>query len=313
MTFTCNQRIALGIVPPALFGLAGCYLAVKVFDSYGWALFLGLPVLVSFLASLTYRSTGPSTWVASYGVALLSILLLGSLILVFAIDGFICLLMALPLAVILAFPGALIGHLLGGRLSQGTSKSVPLILIVLFPFLVAFEGKRPITPPLHKVTTRIEVNAPIQVVWDQVIAFDRIEAPPRGIFRFGIAYPIEAKIEGTGIGAIRHCIFSTGPFIEPITRWDEPHALEFDVTSNPPPMEEFSPLGPIDTPHLHDTFTSERGRFHLYEDDGKTILVGTTWYRQSISPDFYWHRLSDHLIHLIHLRVLEHIKHKSEK
>jgi len=220
--------------------------------------------------------------------------------------------MALPLAVILALIGSSVGYFLGKRLSHGVSGVAPLILVILFPFLVAFESKNPLPSPLHEVTTRIEVLAPIQAVWDEVIAFDRIEEPPTGIFRFGIAYPIEAKIDGTGVGAIRHCVFSTGPFVEPITRWDEPHALEFDVTSNPPPMREFSPWGEIATPHLHDTFTSERGRFRLYEEDGKTILEGTTWYRQTISPDFYWHKISDHLIHLIHLRVLEHIKKQAE-
>jgi len=312
MSLTLTPRLALSVIAPALIGLAGTYFAVKVFESYGWTLFLGLPILVSFLSTLIFRRTGSSTWGASYGTSLLSILFLGCLILLFAIDGLICLLMALPLAAVLALIGSSFGFLLGKRLSGGVTGVAPVVLVMLFPFLVAFESKNRLPAPLHEVTTRIEVLAPIQAVWDEVIAFDRIEEPPTGIFRFGIAYPIEAKIEGTGVGAIRHCIFSTGPFVEPITRWDEPHALEFDVTSNPPPMKEFSPWGEIDTPHLHDTFTSERGRFRLYEEEGKTILEGTTWYRQTISPDFYWHKISDHLIHLIHLRVLEHIKKQAE-
>lgn len=192
------------------------------------------------------------------------------------------------------------------------ASAAPLLLAGAFPFLVAFEGGHLPKPRLHEVTTRVAVSAPVSTVWDEVIAFDRIEEPPSGIFRFGIAYPIEATIEGTGVGAIRHCVFSTGPFIEPITRWDAPHALEFDVISNPPPMKELSPWGWIETPHLQDTFASERGRFRLHEQDGCTVLEGTTWYRQTIAPDFYWHRISNHIIHLIHLRVLEHIKKSAE-
>jgi hypothetical protein len=313
MASLLQKRLAISIIVPSLVGLGGAYLAVKVFESYGWTLFLGLPVLLSFLSSLMYRRTGKASWGDCYGVSLSSILLLGGMILVFAIDGLICLIMALPLAAILALVGTTIGYLLGKRLSENFAKSVPLLLVLLFPFLVAFEGSQPSAPPLHQVSTRIEIAAPIQTVWDEVIAFDRIDAPPTGIFRAGIAYPIEAKIEGTGVGAVRHCIFSTGPFVEPITRWDAPHALEFSVTSNPPPMKEFSPWGHIDTPHLNHTFTSERGQFHLLEENGKTILEGTTWYRQTISPDFYWHRLTDHIIHLIHLRVLEHIKVQAER
>lgn len=306
-------RLALSVIIPAVAGLVGTWFAVKVFASYGWALFLALPVMVSFLSSLIFRRTGQATWAGSYGVSMLAILLLGAMIMLLAIDGLICLLMALPLAAALALLGASAGHLLGRRLSAGLASAAPLLLAGAFPFLVAFEGGRPTDPRLHEVTTQVDVSAPASCVWDEVIAFDRIEDPPSGIFRFGIAYPIEATIEGTGVGAIRHCVFSTGPFIEPITRWDAPHALEFDVTSNPPPMEELSPWGWIQTPHLRDTFVSKRGRFRLREENGHTILEGTTWYRQTIAPDLYWHKISDHIIHLIHLRVLEHIKRRAEQ
>lgn len=312
MSLSPITRLGVSVFVPAVVGLVGTDIAVRMFESYGWTLFLGLPILVSFLSALIFRRTGASSWLAVYGVSLLSILLLGVLILAFAMDGFLCLLMALPLAGGLALPGATLGFLLGKRLSHGVVRTAPVILVFAFPFLVAFESARPSKPPLHTVTTHIAISAPIQSVWNEVIAFDKIESAPGGIFRLGIAYPIEARIEGRGVGAIRYCVFSTGPFIEPITRWEAPHALEFDVTSNPPPMKEFSPWGPVDTPHLHNTFLSERGRFHLREENGRTILEGTTWYRQSIAPDFYWHRISDHIIHLIHLRVLEHIKKRAE-
>ena len=78
-------------------------------------------------------------------------------------------------------------------------------------------------------------------------------------------------------------------------------------------MKELSPWGEIEPPHLRDTFISERGRFRLYEQEGKTILEGTTWYRHKIAPDFYWHLISDQMIHLIHLRVLRHIKNEAER
>ena len=36
---------------PALVGLGGVGIAVRGFETYGWTLFLGMPVLVSLLAS----------------------------------------------------------------------------------------------------------------------------------------------------------------------------------------------------------------------------------------------------------------------
>jgi len=220
--------------------------------------------------------------------------------------------MALPLASFLALIGSVLGYLLAQKFSKGPAAILPLILILLFPFLTAFEAGHPADPRIHRVATRLSIRAPIEDVWHQVVAFDRIEAPVTGIFRMGIAYPVQARIEGQGIGAVRYCIFSTGPFIEPITRWSPPNALEFSVASNPPPMKEFSPWGHIETPHLDHTFTSTKGQFKLWEENGKTVLEGTTWYYQTIAPDWYWHALSDQIIHKIHLRVLEHIRVKSE-
>ena len=45
---------------------------------------------------------------------------------------------------------------------------------------------------------------------------------------------MKARIEGEGVGAIRYCSFSTGDFVEPITAWEKPHRLAFDVVKNPP-------------------------------------------------------------------------------
>ena len=119
---------------------------------------------------------------------------------------------------------------------------------------------------------------------------------------------------GSGPGAVRHCVFSTGPFVEPIEIWDEPHLLRFSVTKNPPPMEEWTPYKAIHPPHLDGFLASERGQFQLIPlPDGGTRLEGTTWYRHNMWPVMYWQTWSDLIIHRIHLRVLQHIKERAEK
>jgi len=165
---------------------------------------------------------------------------------------------------------------------------------------------------VRRVTTSVIVSAPIERVWDVVVAFPHISKPPEGIFRLGIAYPIEAHIEGSGVGAIRYCTFSTGNFVEPITRWEKPSLLAFNVISNPPPMNEFSPYGNIDPPHLHGYMISKHGQFSLTQRDGKVVLEGTTWYTHSLAPQWYWGPISDQIIHQIHARVLNHIREIAE-
>jgi hypothetical protein len=64
--------------------------------------------------------------------------------------------------------------------------------------------------------TAITINAPPEQVWKHVLSFSDLPEPTEWYFRTGLAYPIRARIEGTGPGAIRYCEFSTGPFVEPI-------------------------------------------------------------------------------------------------
>jgi hypothetical protein len=133
------------------------------------------------------------------------------------------------------------------------------------------------------------------------------------LFRLGIAYPQRARIEGHGVGAVRHCEFSTGAFVEPIEIWDEPRRLAFSVTSNPPPMEEWTPFPHVHPPHLDGFLVSRKGQFLLEAlPDGRTRLVGTTWYQHHLWPVAYWEQWSNLIIHQIHRRVLRHIQDLSE-
>ena len=304
--------ITQAVLLPAGLGLACSFLSIRYFGTYGMAMFIGVPIVVSFGAGLMYGRMAGATPGKAYGVAVLSMLALGGFILLFALDGLVCLLMALPLGLIVALPGGEAGFYLGRRLTRPRSAALNILLFCTLPLLMGFEHRLPATSPTHAVVSTVTVHAPIENVWDGVVAFDPIVAPPRGIFRMGIAYPIEAVIEGAGVGAIRRCVFSTGAFVEPIIEWDEPNTLTFDVSENPPAMKEFSIYSELDVPHLLDTFFATKGQFKLRQEGNTTILEGTTWYKQKIYPDWYWHHISDEIIHRIHLRVLEHIKKEVE-
>jgi hypothetical protein len=118
---------------------------------------------------------------------------------------------------------------------------------------------------------------------------------------------------GKGVGAERHCVFSTGAFVEPIQVWDAPHRLKFSVTANPAPMQEWMPYPHVDPPHLHGFLISEGGQFLLTPlPNGTTRLEGTTWYHHGLWPSAYWRLWSDEIIHRIHLRVLNHIREEAE-
>lgn len=306
-----NNR-ATAILLPAIIGLGGGAISVQGFEQYGWSLFLGLPVVVSFLSAFFWCFKRQMSFRSAYGLSCQSILVLGGLFLIFALDGLICLLMALPLALTLALIGASLGRLAGSSVGGPTGATIASLLTLFFPFLVGFEHATAPEPRIRVVSSSVLIDARIEDVWDTVIAFPEITDPPKGIFRLGIAYPVEARIEGEGVGAIRYCVFSTGSFVEPITEWDPPHRLAFDVSKIPPPMKEVSIFPDLHAPHLHGYMVSKRGLFQISEKDGKVLLEGTTWYTHNISPEFYWGLISDEIIHRIHLRVLNHIKQHTE-
>ncbi len=148
----------------------------------------------------------------------------------------------------------------------------------------------------------MEVAASPDQVWDHVISFPNITSPEPWLFRWGIAGPLRARIEGTGIGAVRYCEFSTGDFVEPITVWEPNQRLAFDVRYQPDPLFELSPYGHIHPPHLDGFMKSKRGEFRLIAlPNGSTRLEGRTWYEIDMYPQTYWRLWCDAIVHQIHL------------
>ncbi len=288
-------------------------LGTQGFGQYGYSLFLGLPFIAGFLAALVHGVHEKRRLLDSLGVAALAILVASLGLLALAIEGVICILMAAPLAVPLALFGALLAHVI--QAANRRSQTPPLLCVGLLaaPLMLGSERLADAPAPLLEVKSSLDIAAPPERVWRHVVAFAELPPPTEWLFRLGIAYPVRAEIFGSGPGAIRHCVFSTGPFVEPIEIWDEPKLLRFTVTKNPPPMQEWTPYESVHPPHLEGFLASERGQFQLVAlPDGGTRLEGTTWYRHNMWPVAYWQTLSDYIIHRIHVRVLENIRSRAE-
>src|SRR5438876_647539 len=185
-------------------------------------------------------------------------------------------------------------------------------LVLAIPVLAGLDGVRGPTP-LYEVDDSVVVAAPPAAVWRNVVSFSELPPPTEALFWLGIAYPIRARIDGVGAGAIRRCEFSTGTFVEPIRAWDAPARLSFDITAQPVPLRELSPYGTIAPPHLQGYFRARRGAFRLTAlPRGRTLLVGATWYELDIEPRGYWKVPANAIVSAIHRRVLLHIKRLTE-
>lgn len=304
---------ALSVVLGGILVLAMTQFSAALLRGYGWGLFVGLPFVLGFFSVLVHghheaRSFGECTAVAAVTVFFSGLVLFAA-----AVEGVICLAMAAPLALALAAMGAALGYFVQRAPRSAGRVAALLFVIAGVPALMGAESVAGITEPVLPVTTTVDIAAPPATVWKNVVTFSELPAPKHWVFKLGFAYPTRATIVGRGVGAVRRCEFTTGPFVEPITVWDEPRRLAFSVASQPAPMKESSWYPDLHPAHLDDYLLSRGGEFRLEAlPNGGTRLTGTTWYSHAIRPGWYWRPASDWIIHRIHERVLAHVKALSE-
>ena len=300
-----------GVTGGASLGLFATYVSTFADHSYGLALFLVVPFFVGFLAVLVLDYLQPASLNAAITVSALSVLLLGLLMIEFAMEGAICLVMALPIAVPLAIFGGLIAYTLRNK-PVAQSPITFFLLAAIVPSGSALEREFQLVPDTFIVSTVIDLAASPERVWNAVLHPAKLAAPSQLLFRAGVAYPLASHIEGVGLGATRYCDFSTGKLVEPVTLWDDRHRLRFTVASNPLPMQEWTPYAQLHPAHLDGFLVSRQGEFQLEPlPGGGTRLRATTWYQDRLQPARYWRWWSDYIIHQVHQMVLENIRERS--
>jgi hypothetical protein len=286
-----GRAFLLGAASTIVAGLL-CYVILKqVSKELGVACFIGLPFFAGFSTALAvaYRGTVRIPGAIGYAMATLGI----AHVALFALawEGAVCLLMALPLTAVVTIAGAV-----AGVATARAVMKVPQVIASLG--LVPALALLPLGTVPASVVSEVRVQAPPEVVWRDVVAFPRIDAPPTAAFALA-ALPLEARVDGEGPGAMRHCIFTTGEFLEPIEIWRPGRELAFGVAAQPPGLDAYLEV--------------TRGRFELVPNlDGSTTVVGTTWYALRLAPVAYWRLWTDALIGAIHDRVLAHIARLSE-
>jgi uncharacterized membrane protein YhaH (DUF805 family) len=309
-----DQRPLLTVLlPGVMLGLVMVAISVYALSSYGAILMFATPFTMGAVTGYFATARLGSARGELFRMVLIEFLIVGAVLIGIAAEGVICLAMAFPLALLVGWFGAQ----LGGLIARAGARNAPISTSIGMLALPIGALLEPLAPPgtvLHEVRSSVEIAAPAMAVWSQVIAFPPMPEPSEWYFRAGIAYPKYARIEGSGVGAVRYCVFSTGPFVEPITVWEPGRRLAFDVSSAPIPLREVSFYEQVLPPHLHGFLESRRGEFRLVPlPNGRTRLEGSTWYVVRMGPEGYWQLFGDYLIHRIHARVLEHIRVNAEQ
>ncbi len=180
---------------------------------------------VEKLERLNYRIFAP--WIP--------VILFMFLTLLFAIEGWACWLMILPLFLIASSIGGLLGAYL--KRKQNENK-LSISLLVLMPLLLGpMENLLETIPATFEAYTFIDIEAPADKIWDQVTRVEAIaEEEDTGWLNkmLGFPRPVKAELDFEGVGAYREAVFTNGlVFHETVTEYEDNRKMVFDIKAHP--------------------------------------------------------------------------------
>jgi hypothetical protein len=228
-------------------------------------------------------------------------------------EGGICTIMAAPLFYVLGVLGAMAT---GGALRGYHTRLFSSVLIA-FPLIALPLDNQSVYPArTETVTTTVEIAAPPQAVWRNLVEVRAIRAREL-VWTFtqdvaGVPKPMDARLSGRGAGAIRYVTWGRGiHFEERVTRWVENRDLawnfHFDDASIPRAIEGHVKLN---SPYLKVL----DGSYHLDAlANGHTSVTLRTryWMRTPLnSYAAWWGRI---FVDDFHANVLHVIRERAER
>jgi hypothetical protein len=224
-----------GILAGALYGLAiRVGLAHKdvhpVIGTISSAFLYVCPFSVGAIAVIWGAEKG--TWITKrrqLGMATSAMaLFLAAMFLTF-LEGLICIVLVVPVFML----AAAIGGLVGGVVHNYGRNGPPVLpALALLPLLVG--PVESLLPPQHSeqaVTNTVHIAAPPQAVFDKLASVRDIRRDELGftfVHLIGLPRPIEARMDGSGHGAVRTSRWEKQVwFQEVITEWDRPRAMRY--------------------------------------------------------------------------------------
>lgn len=219
--------------------------------------------------------------------------------LVFAIEGWPCLLMILPIFLIAASIGGLIGGYF--KLRQKDNNLYVSILVIL-PLLISpvenYIGAQ--TTP-YRAYTCIDIKAPADKIWKNVTRVRTIDAAQdKGWLTqlLNFPRPVKAELNYEGVGASREAIFTNGlVFHETVTEYIDQKKMSFTIKALPheiplTTMDEHLVVGGKYFDVLNGTYELEKinadtYRLHLYSNFklNTTFNFYASWWANNIMKD----------------------------
>src|SRR6185295_10685078 len=226
--------------------LAAVAVSTLVFRVYGYGLFMASPFVIGLATAYFANRKGDIGGGASASLVMVALALGGIALVLAALEGLFCIVLASPLAAGVALIGGLAGRAIAQTSRRPPRQMAPAFAVL--PVIFALEHLFVPTASFDTVQS-IVINAPAETVWRSVLRME-IDQPPSLLFRVGVAYPIRGEVIGEGVGAVRRGEFSTGTAMERVTEWEPNRKLAFAVETDIPAMHELSPYEHVHAPHV---------------------------------------------------------------
>jgi uncharacterized protein YndB with AHSA1/START domain len=200
------------------------------------AFVFGAPLTMGFLAVWIAERAGPVGWKTRVMLPWVSSLAGLGATLLLEWEGLICVVMLAPVMLLLSTIGGLLA--IGVRRAMGRDGQVRCAaLVALLPFLAApVERLRSQADEILEVRNVIDIAAPPERVWQEIRSVPRIaeeEHSDSWLHRMGFPRPVEAVLQGEGVGSVRIAQFERGlVFVERVTEWKPSERLAFTIRAD---------------------------------------------------------------------------------
>lgn len=270
-----DRSFLIAIILTFLFLLVGFTALHSGSVGYGFLIFLAIPVVLGLsLGAL------PKWKHAMVGTVIcLFFFLLGLMIL--GLEGYICVLMVLPIILPPIFLAAVTTHLAKRYDKIKETENLPVLILPLFLFLLGIPVENKLGGHQKKI---IEVTSAIQLPYSCIEAYNHIKsvdtliAEKSWLMKIGLPVPQKCLLDREAVGGIRTCYFSGGKIVERITALEKGKLLEMDVISYELTGRKW--LG----------FRKARYRFDSLATN-QCRMTRITTYTSELRPRFYWEPL----------------------
>ena len=232
------------------------------------------------------------------------------------LEGWICVVMFAPAALVLATAGGIAGGVAGRTIRSRRGRAITMACVMVLPVFTS-TWERPVFHQLEsrRVENVIDIQAAPEVVWrniERVPAIGKDELPKTWAGRIGFPDPIEATLTHEGVGGVRNATFERGlSFIETIDTWEPEQRLGFTIAANtdkipPTTLDEHVRVG-------GEYFDVLRGEYRLEPlGNGVTRLHLSSQHRLSTDFNWYAHLWTDAVMSDLQWRILQVIKGRCE-